>query len=122
MEFQGYKRDDGRFGVRNHVVVISSVACANGVVNAIGRAVPDAVTVIHGYGCSCGHEDTAVSTRVLAGFLNNPNVGAALVIGLGCEFVGCDEIAGSVEGKPVSTLKIQNNGGSRPDRQMIVVT
>lgn len=113
MEFQGYRRDDGRFGVRNHVVVISSVACANGVVNAIGRAVPDAVTVIHGYGCSQGHEDTAICKRVLSGFLNNPNVGAALVVGLGCEFVGCDEIAALVEDKPVSTLKIQDNGGSR---------
>ena len=38
MEFLGYKRADGRVGTRNHVLVMSSVACANGVVEAIGRA------------------------------------------------------------------------------------
>ena len=54
MEFLGYKRANGTFGTRNHVLVISSVACANGVVEAIGRALPEVVTVTHGYGCGTG--------------------------------------------------------------------
>lgn len=112
MEFLGYKREDGKFGTRNHVVVISSVACANGVVEAIGRALPEAVTVTHGYGCGYGPEDIGVSLRALTGFLNNSNVGAALVIGLGCEALRSDFLTQSTQGKPAEALVIQEAGGS----------
>ncbi|NQU07714.1 MAG: UxaA family hydrolase, partial [Candidatus Abyssubacteria bacterium] len=45
MEFQGYRREDGKVGVRNHVLVLSSVSCANGVVEDVGRALPEVVSV-----------------------------------------------------------------------------
>ena len=112
MEFSGYRREDGGFGVRNHVLVVSSVSCGNGVVEAIGRALPEVVTVTHAYGCGYGPDDFAMSHRVLSGLLNNPNVGAALVIGLGCEALKADSLAGSVEGKPAEALEIQREGGS----------
>ncbi|MFW6126167.1 MAG: UxaA family hydrolase, partial [Chloroflexota bacterium] len=112
MEFLGYRRDDGRHGVRNHVLVASSVACANGVVEAIGRALPKVVTVTHAYGCGYGPEDLSTSDRVLAGLMNNPNVGAVLVIGLGCEFLKSDALAASVEGKPAEAIEVQKSGGS----------
>jgi altronate dehydratase large subunit len=112
MEFLGYKRPDGRFGVRNHVVVMSSVACANGVVDAIGRALPEVVPVTHVYGCGCGPEDLGVSVRTLSGLLNNPNVGAVLVIGHGCENLNSSFLTQIVEGKPVEALVIQESGGS----------
>ena len=69
MEFRGYRRDDGSFGVRNHVLVVSSVSCGNGVVEAIGRALPDVVTVTHAYGCGYGPNDFAVSHRVISGLM-----------------------------------------------------
>jgi SAM-dependent methyltransferase/uncharacterized protein YbaR (Trm112 family) len=47
MSFMGYRRPDGGVGVRNHVLVISSVSCANGVVNAIARAVDEVRVVTH---------------------------------------------------------------------------
>ena len=112
MEFLGYKRADGRVGTRNHVLVLSSVACANGVVEAIGRALPEVVTVTHGYGCGTGPQDLTVSYRALAGLMNNPNVGAALVIGLGCETLGGPAVAQSVQDKPAECLVIQESGGS----------
>ena len=112
MEFLGYERNNGKFGVRNHVIVMSSVACANGVVDAIGRALPDVVPIAHVYGCGVGPEDTGVSLRALAGLLSNPNVGAALVIGLGCEALKPDYLASAVEDKSVETLVIQESGGS----------
>jgi altronate dehydratase large subunit len=112
VEFLGYKRSDGRVGTRNHVLVMSSVACANGVVEAIGRALPEVVTVTHGYGCGVSPQDSAVSYRALAGLLNNPNVGAALVIGLGCETLGSPAILQSIQGKPAECLVIQQSGGS----------
>lgn len=112
MEFLGYKRSDGRFGIRNHVVAMSSVACANGVVEAIGRALPEVVTVTHVYGCGYTPEDIGVSHRTLAGLLNNPNVGAVLVIGLGCEVMNSQFLTQSVRDKPVEALVIQESGGS----------
>jgi altronate dehydratase large subunit len=52
--FMGYERPDGSAGVRNYVVVIPSVACANGVVAAIAKAVPEVVPLYHGNGCGRG--------------------------------------------------------------------
>ena len=54
MKFQGYQRENGTVGVRNHLLVLSSVSCANGVVEAIGRELPGVVPVTHGYGCGYG--------------------------------------------------------------------
>jgi altronate dehydratase large subunit len=113
MKFQGYQRQNGTVGVRNHLLVLSSVACANGVVEAIGRELPGAVPVTHGYGCGYGPEDFRVSHRTLTGLVNHPNVGAALVIGLGCEVMKAEFLAGAAEGKPAETLVIQESGGSQ---------
>jgi len=113
MEFMGYRRADGRVGVRNHVMVVSSVSCANGVVEAIGRALPDVVSVVHGYGCGYGRmEDVIVSGRVLSRLADNPNVGAVLFVGLGCEVLSPDRLVGEVKSKPVETLVVQKDGGS----------
>ncbi|HEX7406554.1 MAG TPA: UxaA family hydrolase, partial [Candidatus Binatia bacterium] len=49
--FLGYERPDGSVGIRNHVVVIPSVSCANGVVRLIAKAVPEVVPIYHGHGC-----------------------------------------------------------------------
>ena len=113
MEFLGYKRENGKIGVRNHVMIMSSVACANGVVQAIERAVPDVVPVTQAYGCGYGPEDVKVSIQALAGLLNNPNVGAVLIVGLGCEILKADYLKQAVSGKPVEALVIQESGGSR---------
>lgn len=112
MKFLGYKREDGKFGVRNHVVVMSSVCCANSVVEAIGRALPEVVTVTQAYGCGYVTEDFNVSRRVLAGLINNPNVGAVLIIGLGCELLKSKYLAQSAQSKPAEALEIQKTGGS----------
>jgi altronate dehydratase large subunit len=112
MDFMGYKREDGRFGVRNHVLVLSSVSCANGVVEAISRALPDVVPVTHAYGCGYGPEDINVSLKTLTGLVNNPNIGAALVVGLGCEVLKPDFFVEAACDKPVKTLVIQEDGGS----------
>jgi hypothetical protein len=50
-EITGYKRKNGRFGIRNHVLVLATVSCVNGVVNRISREVPEAVCVTHAHGC-----------------------------------------------------------------------
>jgi altronate dehydratase len=57
MGFTGFRRKDGTWGVRNHVVVMSSVSCANGVVRAIGRALPEVKTITHTEGCGRALDD-----------------------------------------------------------------
>ncbi len=113
MTFLGYQRENGTVGVRNHLLVLASVSCANGVVEAIGRELPEAVAVTQGYGCGYGPEDFRVSYLTLTGLVNHPNVGAALIIGLGCEMMKPELLTREVEGKPVETLVIQESGGSQ---------
>jgi len=113
MRFQGFQRENGTVGVRNHLLVLSSVSCANGVVEAIGRELPGVVPVTHGYGCGYGPEDFRVSHRVLTGLVNHPNIGAALIIGLGCEVMKAEFLTAGVEGKPVEALVVQESGGSQ---------
>ena len=110
MEFLGYKRRDGRFGVRNHVLVLSSVNCANGVAEAIGRALPSVVAVSYPYGCDL--QPDPESMRVLTGIMNNPNVGAVVTVGLGCEAMTAELLAEQVEDKPARSVVIQRDGGS----------
>lgn len=108
MEFLGYRRSDGRYGVRNYVLVLSSVSCASGVVDAIGRALPDVVTINYSTGCGLDR----IGIRTLTGLINNPNVGAVLVIGLGCEGTGSQRLLESAQAKPAEALVIQRDGGS----------
>ncbi len=112
MEFKGYKRADGRYGVRNHVLVVSSVSCANGVVDALGRIFPDIVTVQHAYGCGYGPDDWGTSYNMLSGLVSHPNVGAVLAIGLGCELLKAEHLVDAVEGKPAEALVIQQAGSA----------
>lgn len=117
--FLGYPREDGRVGVRNHVLVLSSVACANGVVNAIGRAVPEVKVIVHPEGCGRGPADVGIAWRTLSGLGKNPNVAAVLVVGLGCEFITATGLAQDIAGtkKPVEHLVIQDEGGSKKTTQ-----
>ncbi len=115
MGFMGYKRARGPAGLRNHVVVMSTVSCANGVVNAIGRAVPEVKAITHTEGCGRGIADVAISSRTLCGLARNPNVAAVLVVGLGCEFIKAASVAdaAALTGKPVAKLVVQEAGGSQ---------
>jgi altronate dehydratase large subunit len=98
------------------VLVLASVQCANAVVDHIGRAVPEVVALSHAWGCSQIGADLAQSLRVLTEFATHPNVGAALLIGLGCETMPTAEIAAALAraGVPYRYLVIQDEGGSRP--------
>jgi len=122
MGFPGYPRPDGSWGVRNEVLVLSSVSCANGVVNAVGRRVPGVRAVTHPEGCGRGLADMEITQRTLAGLCRNPNVASVLVVGLGCEFLQAPALAGAVRGsgKPVESLVIQASGGSRKTTERAV--
>jgi len=113
MSFMGYPRADGRVGVRNHVVVMSSVSCANAVVEQIGRAVPEVKTVTHTEGCGRGPQDVSMTLRTLANLAAHPNVASVLIVGLGCEVIKNELIATQAgEGKAIERIGIQQSGGT----------
>jgi altronate dehydratase large subunit len=87
MKFLGYRRDNGRVGVRNHVLVFPTVICAAGVAESISREVPDTVYVGHQHGCGHLGEEREHMIRAMTGFCSNPNVAGVLLVGLGCEML-----------------------------------
>ncbi len=111
----GYIRPDGSVGIRNHVAIIPSVACANGVANAINRALPETAVLFHGPGCGRGGPDLATHMRSLANLGKHPNISGALVIGLGCEVIKPDYLASLIaeSGKNVQYISVQEIGGSQ---------
>ena len=87
-----YRREHGAAGVRNRIAVISTVACANHVVEQIAAQVPLADAYVHPYGCDQLGEDLQLSFRCLARMGTHPNVGATIVVGLGCEEISAEEL------------------------------
>lgn len=114
MNFLGYKRPDGKVGVRNHIIILPTVACSSEVCNAIARKVEGTISIPHQHGCAQLAFDAEQTARTLIGVGKNPNVAAVLVIGLGCEVVNSSMIASKIaeSGKPVKNLLIQEVGGS----------
>lgn len=112
--FMGYPRPDGKVGIRNHVVIMPSVACVNGTADRIGKMVPGTVPILHGHGCGRLGEDAEMHTRVLANLCKNPNVAAVLIVGLGCEVIKGESLYNLVKesGKPVEFVNVQTDGGT----------
>ena len=113
--FLGYERSDSSVGVRNHVAVLPSVACANGVAAAIVRQIPEAVLLQHSIGCGRGGLDNEVHTRTLENLCRHPNLAGVLVVGLGCEVLKSEQLeqAAAQASKHVQRVVIQEEGGSR---------
>ena len=91
--FQGYRRADGKVGVRNEIWIIPTVGCVNSIAKALeARArdlvkgtVEDIIAFPHPYGCSQMGDDQENTRKVLADMIHHPNAGGVLVLGLGCE-------------------------------------
>lgn len=91
--FQGFRRKDGKVGVRNEIWVIPTVGCVNDVAKALVQENQDLVSgsvdglyaFTHPFGCSQTGEDHAQTRKLLAALTRHPNAGAVLVVSLGCE-------------------------------------
>jgi len=130
--FDGYLREDGRVGTRNYVAIISGVNCSASVsqfvkdrFRDVSRDYPNvdgvlAITHKSGCGTKLFGEDHLALQRVLAGYAKHPNVGAYILIGLGCEMNQAAVMverqrmaaAGHPERKPF-IVNIQEAGGIR---------
>ncbi len=114
MKLTGFPRPDGRFGFRNHLLIIPVSVCAAHVAAKIAAQVPGAVALPNQHGCSQIGRDLALTIRTLAGFGRNVNVGAVVVVGLGCDGVQAEELADLIRpsGKPLEVVIIQESGGT----------
>ena len=98
--FQGYRRKNGRVGIRNEIWIIPTVGCVNNVVTAIERNSQKYITgqidsicaFPHPYGCSQMGDDQNNTRQILADLINHPNAAGVLVLGLGCENSNIDEL------------------------------
>jgi altronate dehydratase large subunit len=113
-EFLGYKRPDGRVGVRNHVLVVPTVICAAVVAERIAQAIPHGAALPHLAGCGQLGPDRRVTHETLAAYCGHPNVGAVLVVALGCEQVIAQHLADAARkaGKLTQVIAIQSEGGT----------
>ena len=91
--FMGYRRHDGKVGIRNEIWIIPTVGCVNDVAKALVKENQDLVqgsidglyTFPHPFGCSQTGSDHAQTRKLLAALTRHPNAGAVLVLHLGCE-------------------------------------
>jgi altronate dehydratase large subunit len=109
MKFMGYHRKDGQIGVRNHVIVMSTVSCINPVTEQIAKAT-NTVPITHGSGCGQTEEDYNKTQWSLARYAENPNVAAAFIVGLGCEQIEAENLAEEIRGKPTGFVKTSEEG------------
>lgn len=108
--WSGWLRPDGAKGVRNLVLVVYTVECAQHVAHQIAAGEDD--THVIGFpGCY----DNAYAVRLILSLARHPNVGAVLAVGLGCEYTRPTGIAEAVEksGRPAAAFWIQDVGGTR---------
>jgi altronate dehydratase large subunit len=113
--FEGYRRPDGRVGVRNYVAVIPTSVAASAVGPAVAHAGgAGARATPHQLGTSQPDAARRQTERVLVGIGQNPNVGGALVVELGTEDIAADDIADRIagDGTTVETLTIREAGGT----------
>ncbi|MGC8667288.1 MAG: UxaA family hydrolase [Chthonomonadales bacterium] len=134
--FEGYLRPDGRVGTRNYLAIISTVSCSAETTQMLAARLREAITrefpyvdgvvpITHSSGCAMGMGSMGyrILQRTLAGMADHPNVGAAMIIGLGCETNQAVQLVREIRGlnagargttkASVPVLGIQQLGGIR---------
>ena len=108
--FWGYRRDNGRVGVRNHVIILPLDDLSNAAAEAVAHAIKGTMAIPHPYGRLQFGPDLELHFRTLIGAGSNPNVAAVVVIGIedGWTKRVVDGIART--GKPVVGFGIEGHG------------
>ena len=128
--FQGFRRANGKFGTRNYLGILTSVNCSATVARLIAREVekrgllddyPEVdgvIPLVHGHGCGMASrgEGYEVLKRTQWGYAANPNMGAVLMVGLGCEtfqIARWKDAYNIAESDTFRSLTIQDTGGTQ---------
>ena len=115
MTFYGYRRPDGRVGVRNRVLILPASVCASDTARIIAQQVEGAVSFNNQQGCSQVGPDQQFTMDVMAGYAANPNIYGTVVVSLGCENCQMDLVTAAIRertNKPMEQVIIQEAGGT----------
>ena len=108
--FMGYKRENGRVGVRNYVVILPVDDISNACAEAVSKNINGTLAIPHSYGRLQFGKDLELFFRTIIGTGKNPNVAAVIVIGIEPKWTKrvVDSIAKT--GKPVEGFSIEGHG------------
>ena len=115
MTFYGYRRPDGRVGVRNKVLILPASVCASDTTRIIAQQVVGSVTFNNQLGCSQVASDQQYTMDVMADYAANPNIYGTVVVSLGCENCQMDLVVKAIQertNKPIKQVIIQEAGGT----------
>ena len=114
MKLKGYRRPDGKIGIRNHVLLLPTSVCSTQVAMEISNKVSGSTYVNNSFGCCQVAGDAKLTYKTVVNVGLNPNAGAVIVVGLGCEGVEPHKVAAEIKksGKPVACIVIQEEGGT----------
>ena len=109
-KFMGYRRENGRVGIRNHVVILPLDDLSNAACEAVANNIKGTMALPHPYGRLQFGEDLELFFRTLIGTGANPNAAAVVVIGIEPEWT--DRVVQGIAktGKPVKGFSIERNG------------
>ena len=122
--FNGYRRADGRAGIRNELWIIPTVGCVNGIAQSIQKlfekelasypSIEKVIAFPHNYGCSQLGGDHENTRKILADMVHHPNAAGVLVVALGCEnnqLSAFRELVGEVDEARVKFMESQKIQG-----------
>jgi (2R)-sulfolactate sulfo-lyase subunit beta len=110
LRFNGYRREDGRVGVRNHVVILPLDDLSNAACEAVANNIKGTMALPHAYGRLQFGEDLDLHFRTLIGTGSNPNVAAVVVIGIEDQWTNRVVEGIAKTGKPVTGFGIEGTG------------
>jgi len=109
-DYYGYRRENGRVGIRNHVVILPLDDLSNAACEAVANNIKGTMALPHPYGRLQFGEDLELHFRTLIGTGSNPNVAACVVIGIEPEWTNRVVEGVAKTGKPVAGFSIERNG------------
>ena len=109
-KIKGYRRQNGRVGIRNHVVILPVDDISNAACEAVARVIQGALPLPHAYGRLQFGEDLELIFRTLIGIGSNPNVAAVIVIGIEPGWTGRIVEGIASTGKPAAGFAIERSG------------
>ncbi|MCJ7857053.1 UxaA family hydrolase [Lachnospiraceae bacterium NSJ-143] len=115
MNFMGYRRPDGKAGIRNKVLILPTCACSSETSRIVAEQVEGAIYVSNQAGCSEVEQNLKICFDMYSGFAANPNIYGTVLIGLGCEGCTPDKMADAIRektNKPLEIVVIQDEGGT----------
>ncbi|MHB8919108.1 MAG: UxaA family hydrolase [Desulfocucumaceae bacterium] len=108
--FMGYRRENGRVGIRNHVAILPLDDLSNAACEAVANNIKGTIALPHAYGRLQFGEDLDLFFRTIIGTGSNPNVAAVVVIGIEPEWTNVIVEGIAKTGKPVTGFSIERNG------------